>query len=310
LSATYSGSPNDLAATSNTVSLTVSQATALKVTATPSPANFGQRIVLTGGALSAKATGTVSFSSSSTLLCQATVMGGKAQCVVPTNLAPGSYIVLGQYSGDTTYAPSSAQAGLTVTQTPTSIGARAIPSSVPYGTATSIEATRIPADATGTGTVTFKSSTTTWCELPAASPAVVCAVHSDLSVDNYQVTVTYSGDANFVGSSASTSFVVHQARAPFEAAAAPSSVAVGTAVTLSAEGLPLTSTGTVSFSGNDGVLCTSAVTNGDAHCSTSSSLVAGTYRVKANYSGDVNYVASSSTTVFVVTRATGSSGPA
>lgn len=302
LTATYSGSTNDLPATSNTVSLTVTQATSLKVTATPSPASYGRTISLSGSGLPAKATGTVSFISSSTLLCQATVAGGRAACDVPTNLAPGSYTILGQYSGDTTYAPSSTSIGLMVTKAATSIGARAIPASVPYGTALTLEATKLPAGVTGT--VSFKSSTTTWCDVPASSPAVVCAVPGDVGVGTYQVTVTYSGDSNFVGSSATTSFVIRQAHTQFAATATPASVSTGESVTLAANGLPAQSTGAVSFTSAGSTLCTAAVTNGAASCSTSSDLAAGNYHVKASYSGDANYTSSSATTVFVITKPT------
>jgi hypothetical protein len=73
LVADYSGGANDIASNSNSIEEPVSQATNVVVTASPSPTTYGHGIVLKGSGLPAKATGTVSFVSSGTLLCEASV---------------------------------------------------------------------------------------------------------------------------------------------------------------------------------------------------------------------------------------------
>ena len=73
------------------------------------------------------------------------------------------------------------------------------------------------------------------------------------------MTATYSGDANYVGSTATTEFSITQATTAVTASANPTSTAYGNTVTLSASGLPSDATGTVSFSDQHGnALCVPA----------------------------------------------------
>jgi hypothetical protein len=127
------------------------------------------------------------------------------------------------------------------------------------------------------------------------------------------VTATYSGDSNYAGTTASTSFTITQGRTAFTAAAVPSTTTYGNTVALQATGLPSDATGVVTYTAGGALLCTASVYQGGADCS-ASVLAAGTYDVTAAYSGDQNYVSSSASTTFKITRAamafSASAGPA
>ncbi len=123
-----------------------------------------------------------------------------------------------------------------------------------------------------------------------------------LDAGTYDVTATYSGDTDYAGSSAPTSFTITQAGTAFTAQASPSTTTYGNTVVLSAAGLPADATGTVTFTAGDSTLCSSPVASGAASCTTAV-LVPGTYNVTASYGGDINYLPSTASTTFSVTRA-------
>jgi hypothetical protein len=112
------------------------------------------------------------------------------------------------------------------------------------------------------------------------------------------VTATYSGDSNYLSSTASTSFTITQAATTFTASPSPASTSYGTSVTLSESGLPADATGTVVFSAGGTDLCTATLSA--TSCTTSTTLPVGVYQVTATYSGDSNYVGSTASSSFNV----------
>ncbi len=306
VSATYTGSANDLASRSNTVNLSVTQATHLKIMVTPPNTTYGHKVMLHAAGLPPHATGTVTFSVGSTLICQLVLQGPGGDCTPNEPFAPGNYTITGLYSGDHTFAPSSDSASLVVSLAHTNIHASVAPHDSPYGAVVTATAKDIPTGATGT--VSFAVSGTTVCTLPAASPSVSCTLPGPLGVGNHDLSVNYTGDANFVGSSDTTKFSVHKAAAPFVALASPPTIAAGDALTLSASQLPAAATGSVSFSAGHTVFCVAPVINGTASCGASTAgLDAHTYHVTAKYSGDADFNPSNAPASFVV--APGASGP-
>ncbi len=173
------------------------------------------------------------------------------------------------------------------------------PPSIPYGTADTLSASGLPVGATGT--VTFKSGGTTLCV--ATLPALSCATPTTLVPGVYPVTATYSGDVNYVGTTATgASFTVTLASTTMVESAAPSSVPYGTSDTLSVSGLPVGATGTVTFASGGSTLCVATLPA--TSCTTSTTLVPGAYPVTATYSGDSNYTGTTATgSSFTVTKA-------
>ena len=143
----------------------------------------------------------------------------------------------------------------------------AAPASIPYGTSDTVSVAGLPAGATGT--VTFTSGGSTLCV--ATLPALSCATPTSLIPGLYPVTATYSGDANYTGTTVSTaSFTVTIASTSMTESAAPASIPYGTSDTLSVSGLPGGATGTVTFNSGGSTLCVATLPS--TSCSTSATL--------------------------------------
>ncbi len=294
ITATYSGDDTYDGSTASTA-LTVTQATtAITAVATPPSVPYGTASTLAASGLASDATGTVTFTSGGPTLCTATLPA--TTCPTSTSLVVGSYPITATYSGDVNYAGSTASTALTVTQASTSITATATPPSVPFGTSSTLAASGLPAGATGT--LDFSTATATLCQVTL--PASSCATVTSLPVGSYAITVTYSGDSNHVGSTASITLTVTLAPTTFTASAAPASVAHGTSSTLGATGLNAGATGTVVFTSGATTLCTATLPA--TTCSTSTALAAGVYAVTATYSGDASYAGSTASTQLTVTQ--------
>jgi HD-GYP domain-containing protein (c-di-GMP phosphodiesterase class II) len=175
------------------------------------------------------------------------------------------------------------------TPAPTSFTASATPSTVAYGSRSTLSESGLPAAARGT--VTLRSGSTTLCT--ATLPATSCTTSPTLPAGNYAITATYAGDSTHAGSTATTNLRVTAATA-FTASASPSTVDFGERSTLTENGLPGAARGTVTFRSGSTTLCT--VTLPATSCTTSLTLPKGSYAITATYSGDSNYSGSTATT--------------
>ena len=323
--AVYSGDGNFTTSTSTSQNLTVtSNSTTTIATLSPPSVVYGNEssAVITATIAHTGAgtpTGTVDVTYSGSTVCVITLSGGTGTCSPGDTAfaAGGPYLFVANYSGDNAYTPSnSTPVLLTVTKAATTPSVVASPSTVVYGnlSATVLTATVTPAYAgTPTGTVTFTSGATTLCSV--ALPTTTCTAPAGVQLDvgSHDVTATYSGDANFAPSSATTPslITVTQATTSTAVSVAPSSVAFGSedgatftvAVTPQFSGAP---TGTVTVSAGSTLLCT--VTLPGLTCATTGQAlpVGGPYALTAVYSGDADFATSTGTdpTGLVVTKAT------
>ncbi len=295
VTATYGGDANHASGTATTSFVVTTLASPFTADAAPATTGFGNVVTLSESGLVAGTTGTVTFTSGGSTLC--VVTRPATSCGTSTSLAAGTYPVLATYSGDVDHASSTASTTFTITTQSTSFTASATPSTVTYGNPVTLKETGLAA--ASTGTVTFTAGGTTLCT--ATLPTVSCDTSSTLAVGSYSVTATYSGDGNFVGSTASTTFSITKIPSPVTAGASPASVTYGTATTLTESGLPAAATGTVVFKTGAVTLCTVTLGSGST-CSTPSSLVVGSYPVTATYSGDATHLGSTDTTAFSVTK--------
>jgi hypothetical protein len=284
VTATYSGDLNYNGATATGASFTVTKAdTVMTELAAPASVPYGTQDTLSVAGLAGDATGPVTFTSGGSTLCTATLP--VISCQTATTLGAGTYPVTATYSGDSNYTGAVATgASFTVTKATPSFTESAAPTSVPYGTADTLSVAGLPGDATGT--LTFTSGGSTLCT--ATLPALSCQTSMTLAPGGYPVTATYSGDSNYTGGTATgASFTVTQASPVMTESAAPTTIAFGSQDTLSVSGLPLDTTGTVTFTSGGATLCTATLP--DVSCETSATLTPGTYPVTATYSGDSNY---------------------
>jgi hypothetical protein len=301
VTATYSGDANYNGSTAST-SFTINKAlTAMTASANPTSTTYGNSVSLSVSGLAPGATGTVTFKSGTTTLCSASLP--TSSCNTSSSLSPATYPVTATYSGDANYAGATASTSFAINKSSGySMTASANPSSTSYGNSVSLSVSGLPVGATGT--VTFSSGTTTICS--ASLPTLSCNTSTVLGAATYPVTATYSGDANYIGATASTSFSVNKfAGYSMSASAAPSSTPHGNSVALLASGLPAQATGSVSFTSGTTTLCSASVLSGAASCPTQSTLAAGSYPVTATYSGDANFVGSSAGTSFTISKSSG-----
>jgi hypothetical protein len=287
---------------SATVTITVSQIST-SFTAAPDPAStsYGNSVTLTASGLPSNATGTVTFTAGGSTLCTTgQLSAGSASCSTAV-LVPGGYSVTGTYSGDVGYLTSTASTSFTIDQASTSFTASADPTSTSYGNTVDLSASGLPSSASGT--VTFTAGGSTLCTTGQLSSGSASCTTAVLPVTSYSVTATYPGDANYQGSTASTSFIITKAPTSFTASADPTSTSYGNTVQLSAAGLPAGAAGTVTFSAGGSTLCvTGQLSSGTASCTTALIVPAG-YSVTATYSGDANYQGSTASTGFTITKA-------
>jgi len=290
VTATYSGDSNYNGTTATGASFTVTKASpSMTESAAPATIPYGAQDTVSAAGLPAGATGTVTFTSAGSTLCIATLPA--ASCQTATSLTPATYDVTATYSGDGNYnATAATGASFTVTKAATSMVESAAPASIAYGAQDTLSVTGLPGGATGT--VTFSAGGSTLCT--ATLPATSCQTSATLPPGTYNVTAVYSGDANYTGNTATgASFTVTKATLPMTESASPTSIVYGTIDTLSAAGLPLGATGTVTFTSGSTTLCVATLPA--TSCPTSSALSPAVYPVTATYSGDSNHNAATAT---------------
>ncbi|QFG23878.1 Ig-like domain repeat protein [Actinomadura sp. WMMB 499] len=154
---------------------------------------FGRDTRLRARDLPKDATGTVEFATGDgTVLCDAEVDGGRADCRTPADLGAGTYEVTARYSGDGEYGASSAKLTLTVAKADPDLGG----DGDARGERATLEA---ELDERATGTVVFQAADgTELCTGTIEKGAATCS--PDSLPDSGDVTVRYAGDANFTES--------------------------------------------------------------------------------------------------------------
>ena len=317
--AVYSGDGNYTTSTSTSQNLTVTSnsTTTIAVLSPPSVAYGNESTAVVSVTVAhtgaGTPTGTVDVTYSGDTVCVITLSGGAGTCS-PGNTdfaVGGPYFFTATYSGDSAYTGSSSTpVSLTVTQAATTPSVAAQPSSVTYGDLSSsvLTATVTPQYAgTPTGTVTFTSGGTSLCTVTLPTDTCTTPTGVQLPVGTHAVTASYSGDANFAASTATTPAVitVTQATSTTAVSVTPDSVAYGgeDAATFAVTVTPQyggTATGSVTVSAGPTALCTVILTTtsaGTGTCATSALALAvgGPYDLTAVYSGDADVIGSTGT---------------
>jgi hypothetical protein len=145
-----------------------------------------------------------------------------------------------------------------------------------------------------TGTVNFIDGTATLCRGVAIVSGTASCTTTDLSAGTHTITAVYSGDANYNGvTSAGLSQVVSRSTpgsggvTAVTVASSSNPSPAGTAVTFTAT-VPTGATGSTTFFDGATSLGNETISNGKATLTTST-LVAGTHSITAQYGGDSNY---------------------
>ena len=311
IEATYSGD-STYSSSSGTLTQAVKLMSTTTVTAAPSPSDVNQTVTLTAVVSGSGGipTGTVTFTyNSGTTIPECpsavTLDSGAATCVTQS-LPLGTDTVSVSYSGDSTYLPGGGMVSQQVRITPTTTVLISAPNPSDVNQAVVFTATVTPQYSGPTkpgGTVTFTQGTTTLCnQVPLASDGTAQCSYVFLAPGSpLNVTATYSGDNNFVGSpSPPLAQTVNKTQTTTVLVSAPNPSFVNQAVVFTATVTPQYSgqtipSGTVTFTQGTATLCqVQLAPNGTAQCSYVFLAPGSPLNVTATYSGDNNFVGSPS----------------
>lgn len=307
LSAYYNGDKNTYASGSggSLVALTVNpSATTTTLTSSPNPSNYGQTIVLTFnvqpayGTLSGGQISHASFFDGSTLITTISFVGSGSQ--IGISLGAGTHSITAQYLGTSNYlASTSAPVTQTINQTQSTITLTSTPNPTTYGQAVTATASlSSPYGFNGTGSVTLYDGSTSVGTASISFPATTASFSlPPLTAGTHSLTAKYSGDANYLGSTSSAATeTVNQASSTASVSSSVNPATFGQSLTFTATVTPGTAgspTGTFTFFDGTTSLGTATTTNNTAQLSVST-LGAGSHSITARYSGDANYVPSTS----------------
>jgi uncharacterized delta-60 repeat protein len=304
LDAVYSGDANFDPATGSANQVVTAAATSTAINshdANPSIRGEGV-IVIATVASSAPGTGIPTGSvvvSAGTDNCTITLSAGTGQCTL-TFLSAGSKTITAAYQADGNYAASSTTAAHTVNKASTTATLTNLPATSLFGQTVTITATiAIVAPGAGapTGTVNFldNGGAISGCSaIAVASNAATCTT-SALSVGTHaNITATYSGAADFNGSTASAvSQAVNLSDSSVAIVSSINPSIIAQSITLTATVAAVapgvgTPTGTVTFLDGGNSLGTGPLVAGVATLSTGA-LAVGNHTITATYAGDTNF---------------------
>jgi hypothetical protein len=219
-------------------------------------------------------------------------------------LPQGSDVLTAFYSGDTSYnsgtsAPvtETVQGGVATTTALTATP----PSPTTTGQSVTLNATVThPGTTAPTGTITFQDGGTVLQTVPISAAGTASFTVASPTAGSHTYSANYSGDSLYSPSSASVVQVVQAAQTTITLSTSGTPAMVGRPVTFTVAVAPVspatgTPTGTVTFFDNGTAIGTATLNNGTASFSTSS-LARGNHSITASYSGDPNFLASTTTT--------------
>ncbi len=292
-----------------------SAGTPLVVTATVSPAST----------LPSLPSGTVTFTLDGASIGSSAVVSGSpattAITIPAASITPGQHVLLAVYNGDTYYATStSTPVTITVPKSPSAITITPASYAPTVGgilrVAAVVTATTYGSSGpSGTVTILMDGASAGTATLAAGIPSTVNIPISMLTAGNHVLTASYSGDNYYAASSTTSSVNLVASRGPtaITLAASPATLTAGMNETLTATVTPInpvtgtiyTITGTVSFydSGSH-LLGTASLINNVATLSGVALANNVNHSITAVYSGDVNWLPSTTSTPLVLTATT------
>ena len=281
--------------------------------ATPNPATVGQSVTLTATVAeigSTMPTGSVTFSYNGTSLGSATLSSSGVATLSTSSLPTGSDALTVTYTGDSTYAPGASNSyTLTVNPAAKTSTATTISSSLnPATTSQAITLTATVSSTSGssssapTGTVTFLDGSTSLGSATLGNSGTAALQLTSMTAGTHTITSQYSGDSNF--STSTSTALTETVNSPSAATTttslvpSPNPATTGQAVTLTAtvatnSGTP---TGTVAFFDGGTSLGNGTISSGVAAIQVTS-FAAGNHTLTAQYAGNSNFAASTSSAV-------------
>jgi Bacterial Ig-like domain (group 3) len=295
-----------------TLHVVTKSSTTTAVTCAPSSPKAETSTTCTATVTGTAPTGTVAWSQTgggtgATFTPTSCTLSGTSCSVSYTQSTVSTVTITATYGGDSNNVGSSGTAMATFVAATTTTTVNCIPSSLQIGSSTTCTATVTGAGPSGTitfsstGGGTFSPSTT--CTLAAGS----CSVsYTQSTVGSATITSTYGGDSNNAGSSGGTivTFTKHSSTTTITCTPISVSHTSSSSCTITVTGFNPTGTVTFTLTASNGATATATpatCTLVSGQCSvTLTSSKASTVTITANYGGDANNLASSSS-AFTVT---------
>ncbi|WP_284758092.1 Ig-like domain repeat protein [Agrobacterium sp. fls2-241-TYG-188a] len=300
ITAEYAGDTNNAAATSSSITVSVGQSTpTVVVTASNANPSLGDTVTLTATLSNGSSpSGTVTFKDNGATLGTGTISGATASYST-SGLSTGSHSITAEYAGDTNNAAATSSS-ITVSvgqSTPTVVVTASNANPSPGDTVT-FTAT-LSNGSSPSGTVTFKDNGAT-LGTGTISGTTASYSTSGLSTGSHSITAEYAGDTNNAAATSSSITVsVGQSTPTVVVTASNANPSLGDTVTFTATLSNGSSpSGTVTFKDNGATLGTGTISGTTASYSTSG-LSTGSHSITAEYAGDTNNAAATSSSITV-----------
>ena len=297
ITAVYSGDASFGTSTSSAITQTINQSTLTPaVSSSVNPSAYGIPVMFT--ATVTGATGTITFKDGEAVLGTATLISGMATYTTSTLSVSGNpHSITAVYGGDVNFAASTSNVlAQNITQaTSTTFLMSSLNPSV-YGIPVTFTATI--SGAAATGTVTFRDgSSTLGTGIISGGTATYTTSALSVAGSPHSVTAVYGGDANYGGSISGVIYQTVDKVLPV--------ITVVSSLPTSTHGNPVTftatvedpgATGTVTFRDGAATLGSGTLSGGSPNTATytTSALGGGPHSITAAYSGDGNFLTSTS----------------
>jgi hypothetical protein len=322
ITATYSGDANFQASTSAPSSLTVNASPSTTTLSTaPNPSVFGQVVMLTAsvaasGGGGGTPSGAVTFSEGASTLGSVSLDNTGRASLSLNSLTAGSHSITASYSGDGNFLGSSVAASQTVSKSSTTTTMSSAPNPNVYGQAVTLAAVVAASGGgagTPSGTVTFIEGTAALGTASLDNTGRASLTVNLLPAGSHNLTASYSGDTNLLASTASVSQTVNKSPTATTLTAAPNPSLFGESVAFSitvaaAGGRAGSPSGNVTVLDAGTAIGTAPLDNAGKAVLNIGTLAVGTHNLTANYGGDGNFNASSTSGSGGVTQVVNQSG--
>jgi hypothetical protein len=247
LTVSYSGDSNyssatGMASVTVTTPLTPTVKATPAVSTLPTSSSLSVGVAVTGSGTTP--TGSVTLSGGGYTSAATSLSSGSATIVIPAgSLSVGADTLTVSYSGDSNYSSATGTASVTVTAVPLTPTVKVTPgeNALDSGSALSVTTAVTGAGATPTGTVTLTGGGYTSAAVTLSGGSATIAIPANsLSAGTDTLTVSYSGDSNYVAGTGTASVTVTASvftlAASTPAAVAPGSPAASTVTVTTATG--------------------------------------------------------------------------
>ena len=301
ITASYGGDADHDVAVSLALNLVIRQASsAVSLTASANPLTQGNNLTLAATVTSDSPGlgGQVRFYDGSTLLGSTSLGIHGTASLATAQLSPGTHALTAVYGGDTDHAASTSAV---LTEVVLEISSATITSNNnPSASGQSVVLTGVVAGSgkvAPTGNISLADNGAQIATVALDKNGSATVNTNTLDVGKHSITLSYSGDANFAGTSAQLTQTVIDATTSTTLAGPASPATFGQAMsltsTVTSNGAP--ATGTVTFSDAGTTIGTASLGSTGSAILTLSTLAPGSHTIVATYGGNSRAAASSST---------------